>query len=62
MNKAAHALIAGGAPHDALGARLPDPQPGRAMCSCGGISPTLTTDAGRRAWFTGHLARKQEES
>lgn len=61
-----HTLKYAGAPYDDQ-AQLIDPVnkttagPGRALCSCGIISPELPSGPARREWFKDHRAKYEQE-
>ena len=54
-----HSNRAGGAPRDISGLRLPtygpgSSQSGYAHCSCGAVSPLLSSNRERKLWHTTH--------
>jgi hypothetical protein len=54
-----HSLKYAGAPYDDQAQLISKNTagPGRALCSCGIISPTLPSGSARRAWFAEHKAK-----
>ena len=54
-----HSLTSEGAAHNAVGERLyQGAREGRALCSCGELSPDLPSTAARRRWHLEHKAAR----